>query len=592
MSVVDEVKQKLDIVEVVSQYVTLTKSGRNFKACCPFHEERTPSFFVFPERQSWHCFGACGTGGDVFSFVMKQQGMEFGEALRLLAQQAGVTVPSRIERDTRKDERERLYQVNEAAARFFHEQLLHSPTATRARDYLNGRAFTADTVAAFQLGYSLDSYEALKGHLQERGFSERELVDAGLLVETDDGKTRDRFRNRLMFPIHDARGHTTGFGARALDDSLPKYTNSPQTLVFDKSGTLYAIDLATPTIRKQDRVIIVEGYMDTITAHQNGFNNVVASMGTAITERQVTTLKRLSKNIILALDADTAGEEAMLRCVDFENILDAEIQVILLPRGKDPDDVIRDEPQQWQGLVEDAVPVVDFTFSTKTARLDMTTARDQSQAVHELAAIIARMKDVVRRDHYIRRLEILTKTRYNIIEGVVKEYMAPSRQGKSKREPTTTRTTQLLPSNANPLEEYCLRLLLHHPELINMSEDLLPEYFQDSQNREIFITLLQTKDMPSFKDSLDPALWEQLDKIISMNFIDNKAEDRIADVILRLQEQYFRNQKEERAAALAASAEAEGNGTRLGEEDIEGNNRLLEVFKEKGRDRRSRKRWT
>ncbi|HEY32207.1 MAG TPA: DNA primase [Dehalococcoidia bacterium] len=592
MSVIDEVKQKLDIVEVVSQYVPLTKAGRNFKARCPFHEERTPSFFVFPERQSWHCFGACGTGGDVFSFVMKQQGMEFSEALRLLAQQAGVTVPTRIERDTRKDERERLYQVNEAAARFFQDQLLHSTAAAKARDYLSGRDFTTDTLTAFQLGYSPDSYEALKSHLQERGFSEKELVDAGLLVETDDGRTRDRFRNRLMFPIRDARGRTTGFGARVLDDSLPKYTNSPQTLVFDKSGTLYAIDLAAPAIRKRDQVIIVEGYMDTITAHQNDFNNVVASMGTAITERQVTTLKRLSKNIILALDADAAGEEAMLRCVDYENILDAEIRVIVLPEGKDPDDVIREDPQKWQELVEDAVPVVDFTFSTKTTRLDMTTARNQSRAVHELGAIIARMKDAVRRDHYIRRLEILTKTRYNIIEGVVKEYMAPSKQSKPKREPATQATQLLL---SNPLEEYCLRLLLHHPELTNMSEGLLPEYFQDSQNREIFVTLQQTKDTSSLKDNLDPALWEQVESLVALDVIDNKIDKKLDTVILRLREQYLRDQNEERAAAFATTTEEEGSGadlTRLKEEGIEANIQLQEVFEQKGRSDRSGKGWT
>nr|MBC8477068.1 DNA primase [Dehalococcoidia bacterium] len=286
MSEVDEVKQKIDIVEVIGQHVKLTKSGRNFRALCPFHSEKAPSFYVFPERQSWHCFGACNTGGDVFSFIMKQQGIDFGEALRLLAEQTGVTLPSRVRLDARKDERERLHQVNEAAATYFHDQLLSSPDAAKARDYLLRRGFTADTVAAFQLGYGPDRWEALKQHLAERGYSESELVDAGLVVETDagsatGGNTRDRFRNRLMFPIHDARGRTTGFGARVLDDSLPKYTNSPQTLVFDKSGTLYALHLAAPAIRKQDRAILVEGYMDVITAHQNDFRNVIASMGTA-----------------------------------------------------------------------------------------------------------------------------------------------------------------------------------------------------------------------------------------------------------------------------------------------------------------------
>jgi DNA primase len=429
-----------------------------------------------------------------------------------------------------------------------------------------------------------------------------------------------------MFPIHEARGRTTGFGARVLDDSLPKYTNSPQTLVFDKSGTLYAIDLAAPAIRKQDRVIIVEGYMDAITAHQNGFNNVVASMGTSITlstsdenddkdkapppvgttkpqratdedienirGKQLNTIRRLTRNVILALDADAAGEEAMLRCVDYENILDAEIQVIILPGGKDPDDVIRQDPQKWQELVKGAVPVVDFTFSTKTARLDMTTARDQSRAVRELAPIIARMKDAVRRDHYIRRLETLTKTRYNVIEGIVREYMIPSKQSKPKREPTT-RTAQLLLSN--PLEEYCLRLLLHHPELISMSEGLLPEYFQDSQNREIFITWQQVKDLPSLKDNLDPALWEQVESLVSVDVIENQIERKLDSVILRLREQYLRDQSEERADAFATTTEEEGSGAdlaRLQKEGIGTNTQLQEVFEQKAKGYRSRKGWT
>jgi DNA primase len=626
MSVIDEVKQRLDIVEVVSQYITLTKAGRNFKARCPFHEEKTPSFFVFPERQSWHCFGACGTGGDIFSFVMKQQGIEFSEALRLLAQQAGVAIPSRIERDTRKDEKERLYEVNKTAAEFFHDQLLNSPAAG-ARDYLVKRGFTAETAANFQLGFSPDSYEALQKHLKEIGYSEKELLDAGLLVETDDGRTRDRFRGRLMFPIHDARGHTTGFGARALDDSLPKYTNSPQTLVFDKSGTLYGIDLATASIRKQDQVVIVEGYMDAITAHQNGFNNVVASMGTSITlgtsdenddkykipppvgtlepqratdediedikGKQLNTIRRLTKNIVLALDADAAGEEAMLRCVDYENILDAEIRVALLPAGKDPDDVIREAPDKWQELVEGAIPVVDFTFSTRTTRLDMTTARDQSRAVHELASIIARMKDPVRRDHYIRRLEILTKTRYNIIEGVVKEYVTPSKQSKAKKEPATTQIPRLLFSN--PPEEYCLRLLLHHPELVDMIEGLLPEHFKNSQNREIFIAWQKVQDLPLLKENLDPVLWEQVESLISVDVIDNKVEDKLANVILRLREQYLRDQEEERAAAFAAVAEDAGTGAdlaRLKEEGIEATTQLKQVFEQKARGHRSKKGWT
>jgi len=393
MSIIDEIKQRTDIVEVISQYAALTKAGRNFRALCPFHNETRPSFFIYPEQQSWHCFGACNTGGDVFSFIMKRENIDFGETLRLLAQRAGVTIPSRFEPDTKKDERERLYQVNEAAAQYFHNLLLNSQAGERARNYLARRGFSPKTIADFQLGFSLNSWEALKQYLLERSYSERELLAAGLVVATEEGKRYDRFRNRLMFPIKDSQGHTIGFGARALDDSLPKYINSPQTLLFDKSGSLYGINLATPTIRQQNLAVIVEGYMDVITAHQNGFTNVAAAMGTSVTEKQVSALKRLTRNMILALDADAAGDEASLRGIAFENILEAEVRITILPRGKDPDDVIKEDAKTWQQLLDKALPVVDYTFNMVTAELDLATARGKSLAADRLLPIIAEIKN-------------------------------------------------------------------------------------------------------------------------------------------------------------------------------------------------------
>ncbi|MFC1967012.1 DNA primase [Chloroflexota bacterium] len=227
MSTIDEVKQRTDIIEVISQYATLTKAGRNFRALCPFHSEKRPSFFVYPEQQSWHCFGACNTGGDVFSFVMKKEAIDFGEALHLLAQRAGITIQPQFGQDTKKDEKERLYKVNEAASQYFHSLLLNSPSGEKARNYVTSRDISSKTITDFQLGFSPNSWEDLIKYLLERGYKESELLEAGLIVATEEGKTHDRFRNRLMFPIKDARGHITGFGARALDDSLPKYLNSP-----------------------------------------------------------------------------------------------------------------------------------------------------------------------------------------------------------------------------------------------------------------------------------------------------------------------------------------------------------------------------
>ena len=601
MSVIDEVKQKTDIVEVIGQHVPLTKAGRNFRALCPFHSEKAPSFYVFPERQSWHCFGACSTGGDVFSFVMKQQGIDFGEALRLLADQAGVTIPSTVRPDARKDERERLYLVNEAAATYFHERLLNSPDAAKAREYLLRRGFTPETVAAFRLGYGPNSLEALKQHMVETGYSEKELLDAGLLVETDagfatGGNTRDRFRNRLMSPIRDARGRTTGFGARVLDDSLPKYTNSPQTLVFDKSGTLYAADLAAPAIRQQDRAVLVEGYMDVMTAHQNGFANVVASMGTAVTERQVSILKRLTRNITLALDADAAGKEAMLRCVDYENALDAEVQVMLLPGGRDPDDVIREDPGRWQGLLENAVPVLDYALDMTAADLDLSTARGQARLIREFLPVLARMRDIVRRDHYIRKLEIRTGTKYNVIEASLKDHMAAARParrttpaggpGKPVRKAAATPTAPLLSS---PIEEQCLSLLLQHPELKDESEELLPEYFQNSHNREVFVAWQQSADLESLKDRLDPAIWEQVDGLAAKELLGTRFEEKWSRIVLRLKKEHLRELKMLEAAALreVIAGGDEADAARLTEDGIEANAQLLEVFRQEARANRS-----
>ncbi len=583
MSVIDEVKQRTDIVEVISQYTTLTKSGRTFRALCPFHSEKRPSFFVYPEQQSWHCFGACGTGGDVFSFIMKKQGIDFGETLRLLAQRAGVTIPSRSEPDTGKDERERLYQVNGAAAQYFHNLLLNSQAGERARNYLASRGLSPKTIIDFQLGFSLNSWESLKQYLLERGYTESELLEAGLVVETEDGKTHDRFRNRLLFPINDGRNRTTGFGARALDDSLPKYLNSPQTPIFDKSSSLYGINLATPAIRQQNLAVIVEGYTDVITAHQNGFTNVVATMGTSVTEKQVSSLKRLTKNMVLALDADTAGEEAMLRCVGYENTIDAEVKVVILPRDKDPDDVIKEDAKTWQHLLEEALPVVDYTFNMATFKLNLTTARDKSLAVDKLLPIIAEIKDNTRRDHYLTKLAKIAGASYRSMEAALSRIKSDRRAREPKSE-AVARAVQ--PLRSSPIEEYCLTLLLQHLELKNKGESPLPEYFENSENREIFVAWQQASDLPSIKDKLDAAIWEHLDALINKNILADQIEQRYTDCILNLRKKCLQNLEAKKAEVLALEAEVGGTVAELAklkEQGIEGSTGLREIFTQKAR---------
>jgi len=591
MSVIDEVKQKIDIVDVVGQHVKLTKSGRTMRGLCPFHSEKRPSFFVYPDQQSWHCFGACNTGGDVFSFVMKQEDIDFGEALRILADRAGVVLDRKTE--ARAKEADRLYKANEAAQQFFHDLLLNAAEAEKARRYVAGRGITPQTAAEFKLGYSPNKWEALKKHLLERGYTEAELASAGLVIEKEDGTSHDRFRNRLMFPICDSGGRVAGFGARALDDSLPKYTNSPQTATFDKSGSLYGINLARQAIRKQKTAVIVEGYLDAITAHQNGFENVVASMGTAVTEKQVTIIKKAVKsaNLVLALDADEAGEEAMLRGVGYENLLDAEVKVVTMPPGKDPDDVIRADATAWQSLLQEALPVIDFTFKMVTAKLDLTTAKDKSAAVDELLPIIAEIKNPVRQSHYLQKLARLVSVSERNLEAALRR-IKPSQGRRQAAEPKREAMAQALrPVFSSKAEEDCLALLLQHPQLKSSPRQPSPQYFQHSENREIFEGWQQAADLAALKQGLDPAMADYIDSLVGKSLPPNQTEEKYAAIVLRLQEEYLRSEQGKREAALALARELGGNAAELAKLEEQGMDisaSLKEVFAEKGHKAKSK----
>ncbi len=583
MSEIDEIKQKLDIAEVVGQYATLKKAGRNLTALCPFHSEKHPSFFVYPEQQSWHCFGACNTGGDVFAFIMKKEGLDFGEALRLLAKRAGVTLRSYSGAEAKKEEKEPFFSTNEAASLYYHNLLLNNPAAAGAKKYVEKRGFNAKTITDFQIGFSLDNREALKSYLLERDFTEKTLVTAGLLYQDDQGKTFDRFRGKLMIPIRDARGRVTGFGARVLDDSLPKYINSPQSPTFDKSGTLYGIDRAAAEIRKQEAAIIMEGYMDVIMAHQCGVTNAVACMGTAITETQVNILKKLSKNLILSLDADAAGEEAMLRTVGYENILNAEMRVIVLPAGKDPDEVMREDMEKWQEFVKSAVPLVDFLFEKTTATLDLDTARDKSATVDRLLPVIAAINDPIRQAHYLQKLADLVKVDMNTIKASLSRIKpSPARRQSPASKPTVGGALRPLASSSR--EEYCLALLLQYPELREYQQDIRPEYFKNSENREIFNILQGPEDITSLKEQLDPALHDHLNVIMNKSLPNtkNNIDTRFIDCVLELQKTFLR----ELAARRAEAGDTDTGPSRI-EEDLEISHQLRELDARKGKKRNS-----
>jgi DNA primase len=418
MSVIDDVRDRLDIVDVVGSYVELKKAGRSFKACCPFHAEKTPSFIVNPDRGSWHCFGACGTGGDVFSFVMRAENTDFRGALELLARRAGVDLaPPSPQAEVQEQHKARLHEAMAAAAAFYHRLLLRSPEAEAARSYLKGRAFTADVARQFELGWAPAGWSALSDHLLAQGFGADELVAAGLARARDSGGVYDYFRGRLTIPIRDPRGKAIGFGARTLDpEGQPKYLNSPQTELFDKSQTLFALDKAGRTIRELGEAVVVEGYTDVIRAHAAACTNVVASLGTALTAQHVQALKRRAKRVVLALDADPAGQAATLRglamaqealagdevrpvptaegLVRYVHQLDVDLRVATLPAGQDPDD-------QWRALIAAAQPVMSFLIEAVARDVDLTSPIGKSEAVDRLLPFLREIPDPVLRSAWV-----------------------------------------------------------------------------------------------------------------------------------------------------------------------------------------------
>ena len=458
MNVTGEIKSRIDAVEFISRYLPLQRAGRSFKANCPFHQERTPSFVVFPDTGTWRCFGACSTGGDIFSFLMQKENLDFREALQVLAQEAGVQLAEETDRGDFRG-RDLLYELNDKAALFFRNQLHRSQEAQPARDYLQRRGINAQIAAQFQLGFAPDSWDALRDHLVEAGYSPDVLHRADLVkhnVERD--SFYDSFRNRLVVPIHDRQGRVIGFGGRVLDGSLPKYLNTAETPLFHKSHVVYGLDRAYRAIRQADSVVVVEGYMDVVAAHQFGFENVVACLGTALTEEQLQQLHRYTDNFILALDADSAGQQATLRGLNqarqalkrkakpvltatgrmhVEHRLSANLRITTLPEGQDPDDIIRKDKDSWQELISTATPLVDYYFGIVTKQYDLDSARGKGEAVAELTPLIAELGDEQEQQHYIQRLSRLVRIEERTIEQRVKasarELRHPPQEGRHRR---------------------------------------------------------------------------------------------------------------------------------------------------------------
>jgi len=433
MTVVEDIKQRIDLVDVVSQTVKLKRTGKNYIGFCPFHSNtRTPAFVVFPDSQSWRCFGQCNEGGDLFGFVMKRDNLDFQEALKQLADKAGVTLKPQTQADKKHDqERDTLIDIMEAAVAFYRNQMLDTTPGKKALDYLYKRGLTDETIKTWGLGYAPDSWSLLLDHLLAKGYTRDLILQAGMLSQGDDGRVYDRFRDRLMFPIRGIYGKMAGFGGRVLNpDDVPKYLNSPATDLFDKGRLLYGLDQARATMRAESQAVIVEGYMDVIGLHQAGFTNAVSPMGTALTEAQFHLVKKMTSNIILALDPDAAGQKATLRGLEtarkamdmdeqldfdsrgllkIERFLKADIRVTTLPEGKDPDEIVLENPDAWRKIISEAKPVVNHVMDSLSQGQDLADPKVKRSIAEQVLPLIEDVGNTIEREAYRQRLAALLR---------------------------------------------------------------------------------------------------------------------------------------------------------------------------------------
>ncbi len=505
-SPIEDIKNRLDIVEVISSYIKLNKTGANYRAVCPFHTEKTPSFFVSPTRQMWHCFG-CGKGGDAFSFVKEIEGVEFGDALRILAQKAGVELkPFKPEFKELTTERTRLYEICELAASFFEKQLGASSAGKEAEKYLLGRGINSDSIKKWRLGYSPDTWQGLMDFLVGRGYKKPEIERAGLIIKKDDGGFYDRFRGRIMFPVFDLSSQVIGFGGRVFAQKdakeTAKYINTPATLLYDKSRTLYGLDKGKVEVRKKDSCILVEGYTDAILSHQAGIINAVAVSGTALTPWHLKILRRYTDNLFISFDMDMAGDSATKRGIDLALSQGFNIRVIVLPEGKDPAELIVKSSSTWEKVVTEAKSIPEFYFETTLNKFDRAKIDGKKEISKILLPMIKKIPNKIEQTFWLQKLvqEISAKEE-DLIEEMNKIKLEEEVLGLEPEEIIN------LPqkSRRNLIEERLITLILRNRknlEVLN-EEDLdyfLPEtkkivsVFQKAQDNEEALRLLIKED--------------------------------------------------------------------------------------------------
>ena len=540
--IINEVRQSNDIVDVISQYIHLKRSGRNFFGLCPFHNEKSPSLSVSPDKQIFHCFG-CGVGGNVFTFVSKIEGIGFVETVQMLAERANIQLPTLENKGDAQKEilKDKVYKVNEFAAEYYHQNL-YKPTAKMAQEYVKKRQLSNQTLKSFRIGFS-GKHDELYQELKKQGFEEKEILESGLVNKNDRGQYIDRYRNRLMFPICDVRGRVIAFGGRVLDDSKPKYINSPENVVYSKGRHLFGLNVAKKGDTK--RLLIVEGYMDVISLHQRGITNVVAPLGTALTEQQGWLLRKNAEQIILSFDSDDAGLQAKIRALGILENMGCDIRVLNVEGAKDPDEyILKYGTARFNNLVEKALSVIEFNVKLLKKDLNLENTNDKIKFLNEIAKLISKIDNTIEREVYIEKIAKEYDISKEAIYAEVNKLTYKNSSNEKlleKRKPVilhTKKETQEISPAVKRRENTVISILLTGDLSIFeiIKQNITPEDFQDDINRKIVKKLYEefekgNSNINSIIDSLEQEEQNQITMIMAEDYEIENLEKAIDDIM-------------------------------------------------------------
>ena len=555
--IIEQVRQSNDIVDIISQYVHLTRKGRNYFGLCPFHNEKSPSFSVSPDRQIFHCFG-CGVGGNTYTFLMKIEGIGFKEAIEQLAEKANIQLPTiqNTEENAKEELKAKVYKINQFTAEFYHQNL-YKPTAKNAQEYVKKRKLTQNTLETFKIGFS-GKYDELYKSLKTQGFGEKEILESGLVIKNDKGQFIDMYRNRLMIPICDIRGRVIAFGGRVLDDSKPKYINSPENVVYSKGRHLFGLNVAKKDCSK--KLLIVEGYMDAISLYQRGITNVVAALGTALTEQQGWLLRKSTEQVILGFDADTAGQTAIARSMEILQKMGCDMRVLQIDGAKDPDEfVLKFGEGRFKLAMDNAISLVEFKVKSLSKDINIENASDKIKFLNEIAKILAKVDNTMEREIYIEKIAKGYNISKEAIYAEVNKLIYTSSKADNLLQGKVVKT-QIIKRNEKEensidedlknREDTIIALLVDANTKVfqKIKEKIKPEDFKDETNKKIIIKLYeelekQDTNLNKLIDEFDEQTQNHITEVMATDYGIENTEKAVEDILSKYERERLESQK-------------------------------------------------